>query len=587
MGIPFLRVSTAALLASTPALATAQQLRVGRQVRIDQTPGQSPSSEVTQAASTANPLVGLCGWNEFIPGGSRSAFGVTRDGGETWEESVVRPALPFQSAVEADPMTAYDPRTGTLWAGAISFGPNGGVYCARLEPGQTDFEPAQMIQVAAGADKGWMAAGPDPADLDRTLVYAAYNFGVARSTDLGDTWQGPVTLGSGVGFLPRTGPNGELYVAYWDFDSKHLLRRSFDGGVTFGAPITIVDRMDVYGLQENSAIPGFFRAPSLQGFAVDPSSCHLYCVYFDTTSQTGTQKDVDVYLTKSTDQGVSWSIPTIVNGDSSFEQDQFFPWIEVDDDGGLHVIFYDTRHNAQLDEAGGALLDTYYAYSDSDGAAWTEFRLTPNSWDSQDALLGGGFTLGYLGDYIGLSAGGGRVLPSYMATTPATGSDIMTNVVLLGPAQVVCQGLLCPCANDDPNAGCGNSGSDGDPATGASMTGSGSPSVAVDDLTITVSGLEPNQFSLIFASQSLGSATIGDGHFCIGGALKRYPVQQANASGSIQLGPGQVVSLAQGATTAFGPSPGETWYYQAVYRDPAGPCGAGINVTSAVSVLWE
>lgn len=582
-----LLVSMAAMLASTYTSASPAQIRVGPEIRIDQMPGQHPSSEVTQAASVANPLVGICGWNDFIFAGARSVFGITRDGGESWTQVTLRPSLEFQSDAEADPMSAYDPRTGTLWAGAVSFGTNGGVYCARLEPGQSDFEPTQMIQVTAGADKGWMAAGPDPIDLDKTRVYAAYNFGVARSTDMGDTWQGPVSLGLGISFLPRTGPNGELYVAYWDFDSKHFLRRSFDGGETFGPPITIADRMDVWATQSNTAIPGLFRAPSFQGLAVDQNSGHLYCVYPDTTSQTGTQRDVDVYFTKSVDQGATWSVPTVINGDAPFEQDQFFPWIEVDEDGGLHVLFNDTRHNAQVDEASGALLDSYYAYSDDDGASWTERRLTPSSWDSQDALLGGGFNFGYLGDYLGLSVGGGRALPSYVTADPATGSDIVTNVILHGPVQVVCQGLLCPCGNDDPNAGCGNNGSDGDFATGAGMSGSGSPSVALDDLVIEVSGLRPNQVSLMFAGRGLNSFTIGDGRFCIGGGLRRYPLLQADSAGNYQFGPGQVATLAQNATIPFGPLPGETWYYQAAYRDPAGPCNAGFNATSAVSVLWE
>lgn len=574
------------LLLASSALAlgaaASAQVRVGPPIRIDLGPGTTASNETTQSSSNADPLVGVSGWNDYRTG-VRSIFGVTRDGGTNWDEFIIRPAPQFQANVEGDPMGAFDDRTGTLWAGAIAFSGNGGIYSARLEPDKTTFEPTQMIQAAGGVDKGWMCAGPDPNDSTKTRVYAAYNFGVARSADMGDTWQGPVSLGSGIGFLPKTGPNGELYVAYWDFGTKHFLRRSFDGGLTFGGPITIADRMDVYGVQDNSAITGSFRVPSLQGLAVDQNNGNLYCVYIDTTSQTGTQRDVDVYFTKSTNQGATWSVPTVINGDSPFEQDQFFPWIEVDETGRLHVLFYDTRNTSQTDQQSVAFIDAYYAYSEDEGATWSELRLTPSPWDSSDD----GFGSGFIGDYLGMSAGGGRAVPVYMATQPASGADAFSNVVLHGPAQVACRGILCPCGNDDPTAGCGNDGLDNDPSTGATMTASGSPSVGADDLVFTVSGMRPNQFGLVFVGPSLDSAPAGDGRRCIGGSLKRYPVKQSDSAGNFTLGPNEVVSFAANFPPGFQPLPGDTWYYQAFYRDPFGPCGATFNTTNAMSVLWE
>ena len=44
---------------------------------------------------------------------------------------------------------------------------------------------------------------------------------------------------SGIGHLPRIGPNGELYIAFWDVNRGVKLQRSFNGGDILQAPITI------------------------------------------------------------------------------------------------------------------------------------------------------------------------------------------------------------------------------------------------------------------------------------------------------------------------------------------------------------
>ena len=90
---------------------------------------------------------------------------------------------------------------------------------------------------------------------------------------MGDTWSGPVSLGPGLGFLPRVGPNGELYIAYWDYTGmgNHIeLIRSFDGGDTLSSPLLIATRMDVWGI-DGTRFPGDFRVPPLAHLAVDPN----------------------------------------------------------------------------------------------------------------------------------------------------------------------------------------------------------------------------------------------------------------------------------------------------------------------------
>ena len=110
-------------------------------------------------------------------------------------------------------MTCYDARTGDLWAGAIAFGGNGGMYSARLNAGSSTFQPTVMAEISGGADKGWMAAGAAPNNPNATRVYMGYNEGLLVSADRGDTWTGPIFLPEfGLGWCPRVGPNGEFYI---------------------------------------------------------------------------------------------------------------------------------------------------------------------------------------------------------------------------------------------------------------------------------------------------------------------------------------------------------------------------------------
>ncbi|MCP4251617.1 MAG: tetratricopeptide repeat protein [bacterium] len=413
------------LLAGTAAVAPVSTMAppvIGNQVRVDLT-NLGPGNETSMAASDFDPDEVVATWNDYRQGSARLGVGLSSDGGQTWSDFVIRPPAQHQAATEGDPMTAYDHESGTLWVGAISFGSNGGVYVTRKDAGQPSFGPVVMAEVTFGADKGWMAAGPDPnptrTGLGPTRVYIAYNEGLLVSTDLGDSWTGPTGLGPGLGFLPRVGPNGELYIGYWDYSGSGLavrLIRSFDGGNTLSSPLLIATRLDTWGV-DGSRFPGDFRAAPLMGLAVDPNDGTLYCVYFDTTSIVGGSRNVDVYFTKSTDQGSTWTTPVVINGDSNPPGDQFFSWIEVGRDGRVHVLFYDTRSIPQTDSDPAAFVEAYYSYSDDGGGTWTETVLTNTPFNTDNDGFGGGF----IGDYLGMALAQDRTYPLYLTTDTGAG----------------------------------------------------------------------------------------------------------------------------------------------------------------------
>jgi tetratricopeptide (TPR) repeat protein len=398
---------------------------IGGQVRVDVGGGTAAANETTAAASgLASPVV-TAGWNDYrVPGLIRTAFALSSDGGATWVDGLLRPALGHEADVEGDPMTARDDRTGTLWAGGISFGPNGGVFVARKAAGASSFAPAVMTVVDPGCDKGWLAAGPAPGDPAATRLYVAYNLGLQVSTTMGASWSAARPLDPwGLGYLPRVGPGGELYVAYWDNAYGVMLQRSLDGGTTVEPPVTIATRMETWN---DGCFPGDFRVPPLTSLAVDPRDGTLYAVWFDTTGVAGGNANVDLYFSRSSDRGSSWSAPRVVNGDSVPPGDQFFPWVEVDHRGRLHLLFYDTRNTPQDDGDPRALVDAYYSFSDDRGDSWSEHRLTPAPFDSTYATGGSGQ---FIGDYNGMAVAGERAWPVYLSTQNGD-RDIFTHTVL-------------------------------------------------------------------------------------------------------------------------------------------------------------
>jgi hypothetical protein len=402
---------------------------IGPQVRIDPGGGTAAANETTASVSEANPMEIIAGWNDWRQSNRRdiinSGFSLSLDAGQTWSDFLIRPPEPYQSWAEGDPMTAFDPRTGTLWAGAISWGnPDDCLYVARKNPGASEFLPSVAARLG-GLDKCWMAAGPRPGMPDTTRLYVAFNEGVIWSDDMGDTWTSPHSLGSAVGFLPRVGPNGELYVGYY-YACANRLMRSLDGGETF-TMLPIATRMDFWGIQDGSRFPGRFRVPHFLYFDVNMTDGTLYACYFDTTDIVDGNYNVDLYFTTSTDQGTTWSEPVIVNGDADPPGDQFWCWIECDKHGRLHMVYLDSRHTVQDDDVEHGMFDAYYSYSVNGGETWHEFRLTPNSWDSYNDGLG---RRAFLGDYLGLAVAGNRAYPVYLDTSSGD-PDIFTNVIEL------------------------------------------------------------------------------------------------------------------------------------------------------------
>lgn len=120
--------------------------------------------------------------------------------------------------------------------------------------------------------------------------------------------------------------------------------------------------------------------------------------------------------------------------------------------------------------------------------------------------------------------------------------------------------------------------------SGGLLTGRGSEIATDNDITLTASGLPPNQFMLLAVSASVDSIPFAGGSqgtLCLGGAIGRYNGQIVNsgAAGSVDLSLDLTSIPVPGGPAAA--MAGDTWIFQGWYRDAI----FGIPVSNFTSAL--
>ncbi|MFT7075012.1 MAG: hypothetical protein ACJA0P_001012 [Planctomycetota bacterium] len=116
--------------------------------------------------------------------------------------------------------------------------------------------------------------------------------------------------------------------------------------------------------------------------------------------------------------------------------------------------------------------------------------------------------------------------------------------------------------------------------TGATITSSGSPSVANQDFVIEANGLPANTFALLFVGTGTTVAANFNGAMCVSNTCRIGPILSSSASGTLSR------DLPDSAYTQFGCTPpviGSQLFFQLVYRDSI---GTGGNWTDALCVVF-
>lgn len=170
----------------------------------------------------------------------------------------------------------------------------------------------------------------------------------------------PYNQGSDIGI----GPDGTIHVAYRTFGHLNAdpaaisIVKSTDCGKHWSQPIVV-------GQITSPQAPGVaFRTPTFAFVAVDDTDPEIvYVAYQDFNGA-----DFDISVQRSTDGGLTWSVPVVVNDDAGGRH-QIFPTIGTSN-GALHVAWYDFRHSAT---GANEALDVYYACTNCAGASYPAF----------------------------------------------------------------------------------------------------------------------------------------------------------------------------------------------------------------------
>ena len=128
------------------------------------------------------------------------------------------------------------------------------------------------------------------------------------------------------------------------------------------------------------------RANGLPVIACDRSnSANRGNIYINWSDQRNGPDDADIWFSKSTDGGNTWSAAKRVNDDPAGKQN-FFSWMTVDQvTGYIYFVFYDRRNYSDQNT------DVYMAYSKDGGASFNNFKVSRSPFVPNQSIFFGDY----------------------------------------------------------------------------------------------------------------------------------------------------------------------------------------------------
>ncbi|TMJ02394.1 MAG: exo-alpha-sialidase [Bacillati bacterium ANGP1] len=259
---------------------------------------------------------------------------------------------------------------------------------------------------------------------------ASDHIAIVRSEDGGASWSNPVHLsrscnigcGGVQGSVVRTGPSGEVYVAWEESLNRFapnaiVFSKSLDGGIHFTRPST-------GGAFRDATPKAGFRDNSFPSMTVAPDGT-IYIAWAARCPAGPGCSRTKVLLAKSTNGGDSWSTPMLVSQriatGTEDPGDQFFPWVTVSQDGpntAVSIVFYDRSYDTTglgsctvactVDNT--RLIGVTVATSLNGGTSWDYARAdtTSSGFDPAGSSTNGQGAQ-FMGDYIYAASAGDKV----------------------------------------------------------------------------------------------------------------------------------------------------------------------------------
>ena len=398
-----------------------------------------PQSEVFITVNPAKSRTLAAGSNEIFRLPMRGYF--STDNGSSWGGV----DLPLPAAIGngtrfgSDPTLAFDSQGNVFYGYIVVFFGNGNgvngteMAVAKSSDGGATYPNVTYFNFSSGSDhfndKPMIAADTNPNSSFRDQVYLAWDAAsggssgggvmLANSSDHGATFavrriDAPSGPSGAIGAQPFVGPNGELYVAWNDYQANTIVvNRSFNGGATWGTPAIVAHK----NLPFDIAIPAEFS----RGALVYPScgadvsggahNGRLYCSWMDTNARGNT----DIFASYSDDFGQTWTPAASVTDHLNFSVDRFNHWLSVDpSNGAVNVAFYDTRNDLT---GSRYMTDYYFTQSQNGGVSFSSPNTRVSDVSSNEHDCNGVYPCSAIdygnqqGDYAGLVSFGGLSHP--------------------------------------------------------------------------------------------------------------------------------------------------------------------------------
>lgn len=385
-------------------------------------PSDNNQIEPTIVKHPVNPTLLFCS-AYTISGAFRSeGIYVSTDGGLTWVGTDTCSGIPVNTGHGGDPGPIIDKdgmfiltHQGGLFPGMYAnYSTNNGATWSTNETiaqNDQDKGSASTNDVSSSSFYGrsfviWTRfVNPFPAVISYTTNSGVNWSGIIQinNSQPGHQSLAPVTV---------TGSNGDQYAVWASAITSSPFNEDCVGFATStngGATWTPQEcAYDCNGVKTSSINPWNIRINGYPSMDVDKTGGARNGWIYIVTGEKNLSpagSDPDVVFHKSTDGGQSWSPGVRVNQDPlNNGRVQFFPYVVVDGDGGLNVLYYDNRNVADS-------MDVYLSHSDDGGATWTDHRISNHRFYPK-AVSGAG--AGNQGDNIGMTYANGNLYPVWM-----------------------------------------------------------------------------------------------------------------------------------------------------------------------------
>lgn len=353
----------------------------------------------------------------------REGVYLSTNGGLNWFGSDTIPGVANQNTHSGDPGAIID-KNGIFIITHQNQIPSGMFSNYSTNGGTSWFSTASPI-ATGDQDKGAPGTDDAPASPYYGRTYLAWTrfttpfpIVLAYTSNGAVNWSGIVQVNtsynSNRSFGPyvSVSPSGVVYVVWASTQPASPqtedcigFAKSTNGGVNWQVSECA---MDCNGIRTTALSPWNIRANSNPVMDVDKTGgARNGWIYVATTDKNiapaGTSPDI--VLHRSTDGGSTWSAGVRVNQDPiNNGRNQFFPAIKVDEEGGVNIVYYDSRNAVDS-------VDVYLSRSIDGGFTFTDHKISTGRFRP----VGITGTSGNMGDNIGMISGNGKLYPVWMS----------------------------------------------------------------------------------------------------------------------------------------------------------------------------